>query len=198
MLTLHVFGVPDGGGVRGTGAYTLDIDALPQVVSVEAQALLPGVATAPGGPTASLVITFQGDRLDPTTAENPANYTVTSARHGQAITPRGPADTAASPPSTTPAPTSMSPAASTYPTAVRQTVTLLFAHPLPAGSYEIELAPAVQVRPLQRRTRPGCCPRRRPSPGTRSCPGERRGHGRRTTGRPRPGDGRRDLGDSGG
>ena len=38
---------------------------------------MPGIGTTPGGPTASLVVTLQGDRLDPATAENPANYRVT-------------------------------------------------------------------------------------------------------------------------
>ena len=33
----------------------------------------------------------------------------------------------------------------TYPTAVDQTVTLLFAQPLAPGSYEIELSPAIQA-----------------------------------------------------
>jgi hypothetical protein len=36
----------------------------------------------------------------------------------------------------------------TYPTAVRQTVTLLFDRPLPAGSYQVELAPAIQAAPF--------------------------------------------------
>ena len=77
VLTVHVFGVAASDGTRGAGAYTLDIDVLPQVVSVEAQTLLPGQGGLPGGATASLVVTFQGDRLDPATAENPANYTIT-------------------------------------------------------------------------------------------------------------------------
>ena len=69
-LFLHVFGVDDGTGIRGAGAYTLVIDVLPQVVSVEAQTLLPGTGGVAGGPTTSLVLTFQGDRLDPATAED--------------------------------------------------------------------------------------------------------------------------------
>ena len=77
MLTLHVFGATGSDGTRGAGAYTLDIDVLPQVVSVEAQTLLPGQGGLPGGPTASLVVTLQGDRLDTATAEDPANYRVT-------------------------------------------------------------------------------------------------------------------------
>src|SRR5207237_3623729 len=72
-----VFGASGAAGVAGTGAYTLDIDVLPQLVSVESQALLPGLGPNPGGPTASLVLTFQGDRLDQATAEDPANYRVT-------------------------------------------------------------------------------------------------------------------------
>lgn len=36
----------------------------------------------------------------------------------------------------------------TYPTAVRQTVTLLFADPLPVGSYTIAVSPAVQAAPF--------------------------------------------------
>ena len=36
----------------------------------------------------------------------------------------------------------------TYPTAVQQTVTLLFAQALPAGSYEIALSPAIETAPF--------------------------------------------------
>src|SRR5205823_166182 len=61
----------------GAGAYTLDLDVLPQLVSVESQPLLPGQGQNPGGPTASLVLTFQGDRLDPATAEDSTSYRVT-------------------------------------------------------------------------------------------------------------------------
>jgi hypothetical protein len=150
-LTLHVFGVPGAGGVLGAGAYTLDIDVLPQVVSVEAQALLPGAGSNPGGPTASLVVTLQGDRLDPATAEDPANYTVTwlgpdgllgtaddqvipvASGHSVVYDPSANVDVASG---------------TTYPTAVRQTVTLLFASPLPAGSYAITLRPAIQTAPF--------------------------------------------------
>ena len=35
-----------------------------------------------------------------------------------------------------------------HPTAVRQTVTLLFASPLPAGSYQVTLSPAIQAAPF--------------------------------------------------
>ena len=44
---------------------------LPQVVSVHA------LSPIPGGPVTSIVLTFQGDNLDPTSAKDPANYTVT-------------------------------------------------------------------------------------------------------------------------
>ena len=122
---------------------------LPQVVSVEAQPLLPGQGGQPGGPTASLVLTFQGDRLDPVTAQDPANYRVTwlgpdglSGTSDDQVIPSPPAAPAPAS-STTPAPTSMSPAAD-YPTAIRQTVTLLFTGSLPAGSYQVELSPAIQ------------------------------------------------------
>ena len=136
VLTLHVFGVVGAGGAIGTGAYTLDIDALPQLVSVQAEALLSD------GPTASLVLTFQGDRLDPSAAEIPANYTITW---------RGPDGNQVMPVQTA----VYDPGANidvatgiTYPTAIRQTVTLLFAQPLPAGSYEIALSPAIQAAPF--------------------------------------------------
>jgi hypothetical protein len=150
-LTLHVFGVSGVGGVLGAGAYTLDIDVLPQVVSVEAQPLLPGVSSNPGGPTASLVVTLQGDRLDPATAEDPANYTVTWAGPDGVL---GTADDQVIPVagghSVVYDPSANVDVASglTYPTAVRQTVTLLFANPLPAGSYKITLRPAIQAAPF--------------------------------------------------
>jgi hypothetical protein len=150
-LTLRVFGVAGTDGNPGTGAYTLDIDTLPQVVSVEAQALLPGQTSAPGGPTASLVLTLQGDRLDPTAAQDPANYTVTwlgpdglpgtaddqvlhvDATQGVVYDPSTNIDVGSG---------------LTYPTAVRQTVTLLFDQPLPPGSYQIAVAAAVQAAPF--------------------------------------------------
>jgi hypothetical protein len=147
-LTLRVFGVTDSQGNQGAGAYTLDIDVLPQVVSAEAQPLLPGVGGNPGGPTASLVVTLQGDRLDPASAENPANYTVTWAGPDGVF---GTADDQviplASGQSVVYDPSANVDVASgtTYPTAVRQTVTLLFDQPLPAGSYQVQLAPAIQT-----------------------------------------------------
>jgi hypothetical protein len=152
VLTLHVFGLNGTNGVRGSGAYTLDIDVLPQVVSVAALALLPGTGPNPGGPTASLVVTLQGDRLDPASAQDPANYVVTwlgpdnlpdtaddrviPVDGGQAgglsaiYDPSANVDVASG---------------AIFPTAVRQTVTLLFQGALPAGSYRVELKPTVQA-----------------------------------------------------
>ncbi|MHC4406139.1 MAG: FG-GAP-like repeat-containing protein, partial [Planctomycetota bacterium] len=148
QLLLHVFGIE---GSRGYGAFTPVIDVLPQVVTVEPQALLPGADGNPGGPTTSLVLTFQGDRLDPATAEAPANYMVTYLGPDRLA---GTADDQVIPigggqidqpivynPGANIEPTS----GLTYRTAVRQTVTLLFADPLPAGSYLVELAPGIQT-----------------------------------------------------
>jgi hypothetical protein len=151
-LILHVFGATASDGTRGAGAYTLDIDVLPQVVSVEAQTLLPGQGGLPGGATASLVVTLQGDRLDPAAAENPSNYTVTW------LGPDGKAGTsddqviplAAGFQSVVYDPSANIDVASgtIHPTAVRQTVTLLFSQPLPAGSYQITFSPAIQAAPF--------------------------------------------------
>jgi hypothetical protein len=151
-LTLHFFGATASDGTRGAGAYTLDVDVLPQVVSVEAQTLLPGQGGLPGGATASLVVTFQGDRLDPATAEKPANYTVTwLGPDGKA----GTADDQVIPLATGFQSVVYDPSANIdvasgtiHPTAVRQTVTLLFSQPLPAGSYQVSLAPAIQAAPF--------------------------------------------------
>jgi hypothetical protein len=148
VLTVHIFGVSNGDGSRGFGAYTLDIDVLPQVASVQALSALPG------GPATSIVVTFQGDRLDPATAENPANYVVTwFGPDGQ----QGTADDQVIPVAAVGGgqPIVYDPSTNvevgsglTYPTAVRQTVTLLFASPLPAGNYEIKLGPDIQAAPL--------------------------------------------------
>jgi hypothetical protein len=145
-LTLHVFGATASDGSRGAGAYTLDIDVLPQVVSIESQTLLPGQGGLPGGATASLVVTLQGDRLDPTTAENPANYTVTWL---------GPGGSQVIPLATGLQSVVYDPSANVdvasgtiHPTAVRQTVTLLFSQPLPSGSYQITFSPAIQAAPF--------------------------------------------------
>ncbi len=164
VLTLHVSGETAGGFV--SAAYTLDIDVLPQVVSVAAPALLPGA----GGPVTSLVVTLQGDRLNPATAEVPTNYVLTfSGPDGQTATfiPNGVGEVhavVASPFPTVTAPDATSTASGqpvvydpganidvasglTYPTAVRQTVTLFFDSPLPAGSYALAVSPAVQAAP---------------------------------------------------
>jgi hypothetical protein len=150
VLKLHVFGVTDTTtGQRGAGAYTLDIDVLPQLVSVAAPPL------APGGPSTMMVLTFQGDRLDPTAAQDPNSYKViwlgpdgkfgtaddqvisvgTNLPGGQAILYDPSTNVQVS-------------SGRTYPTAVQQTVTLLFASPLPAGSYVIELTPNLQSASL--------------------------------------------------
>ncbi len=137
VLTLHVAGAPGAGGVRGAGAVTLDIDVLPQVVSVQAESALPG------GPVTSLVITFQGDRLNPSVTDNPGNFTVTW------LGPNGPQNV---PLAKVGQPVVYDPSANvhvssglTYPTAVRRTITLLFDQPLPAGSYQVTLSPHVQA-----------------------------------------------------
>jgi hypothetical protein len=145
LLLLHVFGVADADGVRGSGAYTLDIDVLPQVVSMAAQALLPSAGAAPGGPTTSLVITLQGDRLDPAAAGDPTNYKVIwLGPDGDQVIPVAAGQNVVYDPSA-----NVNVATGiTYPTAVRQTVTLLFDQPLPAGSYQIELLPAIQAAPF--------------------------------------------------
>jgi hypothetical protein len=149
FLSLRVFGVLAPDGTPGTGAYTLSIDVLPQVVSVQAQALLTSNSGRPGGPTTSLVITFQGDRLDQVAAENPANYRLVYL--GPAGT-AGPFTTQVIPIGTDvgesivydPDANLKASSGRTYLTAVRQTVTLLFSKPLPAGSYELDLLPAIQ------------------------------------------------------
>jgi hypothetical protein len=155
VLTLHVFGITGAGGVRGSGAYTLDIDVLPQVVSVEDQPLLPGAGDNPGGPTTSLVITLQGDRLDPASAQNPANYRVTwlgpDGLLGTAddqVIPIGAVTAGGQPVVYDPSANVEVATGTVYPTAVRQTVTLLFPDALPPGSYQIELAPAIQAAPF--------------------------------------------------
>ncbi len=139
-LMVHVFGVSGGAGV-----YTMDIDVLPQVVSIQAESMLPGT------PNTSFVITLQGDRLDPATATNPANYTVIwfgpdgkqgtdddvgislgASAGGQAVVydPGANIDVASG---------------LTYATAVRQTITLYFRAPLAAGDYAIELSPNIKA-----------------------------------------------------
>jgi hypothetical protein len=150
VLTVRVAGAVGPGNALGDGAYTLDIDVLPQVVSVQADPLLPGQSGIAGGPTTSLVITFQGDRLDPTSAENPANYTVMWLGSDGVL---GTADDKVIPLADDSGFQSVvyDPGANinvatgkAYPTAVRQTVTLFFDEPLPAGSYLITLSPNIE------------------------------------------------------
>ena len=140
MLTIHVFGDPAqaGGLAQGTGVFTLDIDVLPQVVSVRA------LSPIPGGPVTSIVLTFQGDDLDSTAAEDPANYTVVLLGSGGGVVPIA-ASSGGQSVIYDPAVDVDVTSGLTYPTAEDQTVTLLFAHPLAAGSYEIELSPAIQA-----------------------------------------------------
>jgi hypothetical protein len=136
-LIVHVFSKPaDATLPAGAGVYTLGINVLPQVVSIEAQSFFPGVGGAVGGPVTSLVITFQGDRLDPALAEDARNYVVTNLDTGLAVpinTTNGKA-------------VFYNPGANvevssgrTFPTAVRQTVTLVFDQPLTAGTYRVEV-----------------------------------------------------------
>jgi hypothetical protein len=152
LLTLHVFGATASDGTRGAGAYTLDIDVLPQVASIEAQTLLPGQGGLPGGATASLVVTFQGDRLDPATAQNPANYTVTwlgpDGKPGTADDQIIPLATGFQSVVYDPSANIDVASGKIHPTAVRQTVTLLFSQPLPAGSYQVTLSPSIQAAPF--------------------------------------------------
>jgi hypothetical protein len=118
------------------------------VVSVEAQPLLPGAGGTPGGPTASLVVTLQGDRLDPSAAENPANYIVTWL--GPDGLPGTADDQVISLPTSQgvvydPGTNVDVASGTTFPTAVRQTLTFLFNQPLPAGSYEVQISSAVKT-----------------------------------------------------
>jgi hypothetical protein len=145
-LLVHVAGLAGGPSTTaGFAAYTLDVDVLPQVSSIQAE------AAVPGGPVTSLVLTLQGDRLDPATAENPANYTVTwfgpDGVQGTAddqVIPVGSVDGGLpviyNPNSALDVTSGLD-----YPTAVRQTITLLFPSALPAGSYEIKLSPNLQT-----------------------------------------------------
>jgi hypothetical protein len=146
-LYVHVFANANDTGALGSGAYTLDIDVLPQVVSVESQTLLPGIGTTTGGPTNSVVIAFIGDRLDQQNAEDPSNYTLTwlgddgafGTRDDRVIAIDGASHPAVYNPSTNVDVTS----GRTYATAVKQTVTLLSSEDLPAGDYRVTVSPKV-------------------------------------------------------
>lgn len=156
-LLVHVFGVEDRNGETGTGAYSLNINVLPQVVSVSAEPLLPGAGDLPGGPTGLLVLTFQGNRLDLDVAEEPANYTVTflgsDDTFGTAddqVIPLRADDPSRQPVIANPGSNVDVSSGQTFATAIRQTVTLVFDQPLPAGSYRIDISPNVQTRPFNR------------------------------------------------
>ena len=138
QLQLHVFGL--SGVTQGFGAYTLDIDVLPQVVSIQAESVLPG------SPVNSLVVTLQGDQLNPATAEDAGNYVVTwLGPNGDQVIPVAAADGAQPVIYDAAADVTVAGNGLTYPTSVRQTITLLFASPLPAGSYQISLSPNIQA-----------------------------------------------------
>lgn len=159
-LYVRIYAQSNEGEELGIGAYSLVVNTLPQVIAVEAESFLPGAIEGTKGPTTSLVMVFQGERLDPLDAENPDFYRVTwlgpdglrdtdddqviPVGHGlpvgaQAVlyNPGGNIDVSSG---------------RTYPTAVRQTVTLLFGEPLPPGSYLIEAAPlaTVEITPNER------------------------------------------------
>lgn len=152
-LLVHIFGVEDGNGISGTGAYSLNINVLPQVVSVSAEPLLPGTDGQPGGPTGLLVLTLQGDRLDQEVAENPDNYTVTFlgaddtfGTSDDQVIPLGANDRSRQPVIANPSSNVDVSSGQTFATAIRQTVTLAFDQALPAGSYRVEVSPVVQTR----------------------------------------------------
>ena len=139
LLYVHIFGKPAEQGNSGSGAYTLVIDTLPRLVEVEPLTLLPG------GPTTSLELVFQGERLNAATAEVPANYQVIwlgsngveGGGDDQEIPvgidlPAGSRPVIYNPGSNVDVASGL-----VHPTSVRQTVTLLFAHPLLPGTYKV-------------------------------------------------------------
>jgi hypothetical protein len=149
-LFVHVFGRSDSQNSRGNGAYTLDLAMLPQLISVQAPPLLVGAGGSAGGASASIVLTFQGDRLDPSSAQDAANYTVTwlgkdgvlGGGDDQDIPIDG---NGAQPVVYDPGVNVDVATGITYATAVKQTVTLLFNTSLPAGSYRIQISPSVKA-----------------------------------------------------
>jgi hypothetical protein len=136
VLTIHIFGnspVGTGSSVPGAGTYVLDIDVLPQVVGIQAEAADPSISAI-----TSLVITLQGDRLDTTAAQNPANYSIRylTSISQQTIVPASIQYDAGA---------SIQPGSNLYyPTAARHTITLYFSTPLQPGSYALELSAAIQ------------------------------------------------------
>ncbi len=140
-LTVHVFGVNGG-----AGKYTLVIDVLPQVASVQGESLLSGANDQPVGAITSLVLTLQGDRLDPATAENPAHYLVRwLGDPGDATDDQIIPLAAAQPVVYNPGANVEVSSGRTFPTAIRQTITLLFDQALPEGAYQIELSAAIRT-----------------------------------------------------
>lgn len=147
VLTLHVFGVAGGAGV-----YTLDLDVLPQLASVQAPGSFPGANGTSGGPANTLILTFQGDHLDLAAAQNPANYTVTWLGTPN---PTGPNPQPQVIPLAAPgnglqavyaAGVNIGVATGRfYPAEAEQTVTLYFAQALQPGTYRVEVSPAVQA-----------------------------------------------------
>ncbi|WP_422925029.1 FG-GAP-like repeat-containing protein [Singulisphaera sp. PoT] len=136
VLTIRVFGLD----ASSFGIYTLNIAVLPQLVSVQA------LSPLPGGPATSLVLTFQGDRLDRASAEDVGNYTVTwYSPDGQTfrVIPIGVAG--AKSVIYTPHAEVGVRAGYYFPTVTRQTVTLLFDQVLPAGTYVVALAPGLRA-----------------------------------------------------
>ena len=145
VLFVHIFAA----GAASAGAYTLVINTLPQVAAVEAHSLLPGLGDRPGGPTTTIALVLQGSRPEAAAAEDPENYTVTwlgpdGIRGGGddqefavgAGLPEGSKAVIYDPSRNN----DEFDSGRTFPTAIRQTVTLLFGQPLPAGNYEIEVS----------------------------------------------------------
>jgi hypothetical protein len=143
VLTVHIFGVDGASGARGAGTFALDIDVLPQVVQVAAQALEVDSKGQPTGPINSLVITFQGDQLQQLAAETVTNYQVTlvSPSGDQRITDLLSVvlDTGAD---------TQIASGRAFASTIEQTVTLIFASPLAPGSYRVDLSPALQSVPF--------------------------------------------------
>ena len=132
---LRRFRVRTAPAARGPTRWTST--SCPRSSRSKSQTLLPGQGGQPGGATASLVVTLQGDRLDPATAENPANYAVTWLGPDGTV---GTADDQVIPLATGFQSVVYDPSANLdvasgkiHPTAVRQTVTLLFGQPAPRG-----------------------------------------------------------------
>src|SRR5262249_4922798 len=119
------------------------------------QWVVPGPdAETPGGPTTSLVVTFQGARLDATAAQDAHNYVITylgadgkvGGGDDRVIQPKS--ASGANPVLYNPGTNVDVETGRTVPTAVKQTVTLLFDEGLPEGSYQIEFKPGLQAAPF--------------------------------------------------